>query len=419
MLSTASTIDAAIQEATADPYTDLPRAVVVAATSTDEVYRGHGGWAQLPQDPTKLEAEGERIKVDSVFELFSMTKLLGALAALQCVERGLFSLDDDASQYVPELKTAKVFVGFDEDGNPKLEDNSTPITIRMLATHTAGFGYHFWHPAVAQIAKKVGVSPMPYVHGATRNEIVCVPMVQQVDPHPDLLNKPGEHFEYGTSIDWLTLAVEAVTGTELESYLQQNILGPLGIADISYKPNPKQISMAYVGEDGKYQFAPSAPQTSVQHFGGSGLKGPITSYLRLLRALLRGGELDGARILKPETVDLMFEDNLNEQQRVDFQTFMVRDADPSTRKAGKSLPDMTYGIGGGLSGKGLASGRGSNALFWSGLANTHWIVDRERDVCFLVATNILPFSEERLYQLWDKVEKALYDGLPKASTETQ
>jgi len=138
MLSTASTIDAAIKEATADPYTGLPRAVVVAATSDGEVYRGHGGWAQLPQDPTKLDAEGVPLEVDSVFELFSMTKLTGALAALQCVERGLFSLDDDASKFVPELKTAKVFVGFDDDGNPKLEDNSTPITIRMLATHTAG-----------------------------------------------------------------------------------------------------------------------------------------------------------------------------------------------------------------------------------------------------------------------------------------
>ncbi|GAA5890995.1 hypothetical protein JCM8208_003125 [Rhodotorula glutinis] len=392
MLSTASTIDAAIQEATADPYTGLPRAVVVAATSTDEVYRGHGGWAQLPQDSTKLDAEGEPIKVDSVFELFSMTKLTGALAALQCVERGLFALDDDASQYVPELKTAKVFVGFDEDGNPKLEDNSTPITIRMLATHTAGFGYNFWHPAVTQIAEKVGVSPMP---------------------------KPGEHFEYGTSIDWLTLAVEAVTGTELESYLQQNLFGPLGITDISYKPNPKQISMAYVGEDGKYVFAPSSPQTVLQHFGGSGLKGPIPSYLRILRALLRGGELDGNRILKRETVDLMFEDNLSEQQRADFQTFMVRDADPSTRKAGKSLPDMTYGIGGGLSGTGVASGRGARALFWSGLANTHWVVDRERDVCFLVATNILPFSEQRLFTMWDKVETALYDGLSKSTEKTQ
>jgi len=248
---------------------------------------------------------------------------------------------------------------------------------------------------------------------------------------------------------------------ELESYLQQNLFGcvvspvahgpivpgsdllsrscsPLGITDISYQPHPKQICMAYVGQDGKYMFGPSAPQTDTQHYGGSGLKGPITSYLRILRALLRGGELDGKRILKPETVDLMFEDQLDAQQRADFQAFMLRDADPSTRKAGKSLPDMTYGIGGGLSGNGVATGRGAKALFWSGLAvrlppslplslrlsahraddafqNTHWIVDRERDVCFLVATNILPFSEERLFALWDKAETALYDGLPKSS----
>jgi len=138
MLPTASAIDAAIRDATADPYTGLPRVTMVAATRDGEVYRGFGGWAQLPNDPAKLEAEGVPLTGDSTHELYSSTKLVGTIAALQLVEQGRLSLDDDASQYVPELKTVKLFKGFDDKDEVVLEDNTTPITVKMLATHTAG-----------------------------------------------------------------------------------------------------------------------------------------------------------------------------------------------------------------------------------------------------------------------------------------
>lgn len=106
-----------------------------------------------------------------------------------------------------------------------------------------------------------------------------------------------------------------------------------------------------------------------EHFGGAGLKGSAPSYLRFIQAILRGGELDGARILKQETVDLMFEEHLTtDQQRADFGVFGTNDQEPFTRKAGKPLSDMTFGLGGGLSGKGVASGRGARTLTWSGMA---------------------------------------------------
>ncbi|BGP37734.1 hypothetical protein JCM10449v2_001656 [Rhodotorula kratochvilovae] len=405
MLSTAPAIDAAIREATADPYTNLPRAIVLAATSSDPaLYRGFGGWAQLPEDPPKLEEEGVPIAEDSIYELYSATKVVATVAALQLVEQGELALSDDASKYVPELKDVKIFKGFDEAGEILYEENDTPITVEMLATHTAGFLYFFLDPNVAQVAQKLGIQMIPNGPGAGRKDLVKMP----------LFRKPGSGFQYGPNIDWLTLVVEAVNGLDLETYFQKNIFGPLGITDISFAANPAQISMAHVDEQkGRYRFgSPDIPTGGPEHFGGAGLRGPAPSYLRFLRALLRGGELDGARILKEETVALMFEDHLvSDKQRADFHAFGVNDQEPFSRKAGKPLPDMSFGLGGGLSGKGLASGRGAKALTWSGMANTYWVIDRERDVAFVVWTNVLPYSVQQIHDLWEKAEVELYKGL--------
>ncbi|GAA6056335.1 hypothetical protein JCM3770_000675 [Rhodotorula araucariae] len=405
MLATAPAIDAAIREATANPYTNLPRAVILAATSSDPaLYRGFGGWAQLPEDPSKLEADGVPIAEDSIYELYSATKLVATVALLQLLEQGKLALGDEASRYVRELEDVKVFKGFNEAGEILYEENDIPVTIEMLATHTAGFVYFFLDPNTVQVAQKLGVQMLPNVPGAGRNDLVKMP----------LFRRPGSGFQYGTNIDWLTLVIEAVSGLSLEAYFQKNIFGPLGISDISFEANSAQISMAHVDDQkGRYRFAsPDIPTGGPEHFGGAGLRGPAPSYLRFLRALLRGGELDGVRILKEETVALMFEDHLtSDKQRADFHAFGLNDQEPFTRKAGKVLPDMTFGLGGGLSGKGLASGRGAKALTWSGMANTYWVIDRERDVAFVVWTNVLPFSLQQIHDLWEKAEVELYKGL--------
>jgi CubicO group peptidase (beta-lactamase class C family) len=111
------------------------------------------------------------------------------------------------------------------------------------------------------------------------------------------------------------------------------------------------------------------PLSDTQHFGGAGLKGSPRSYLKILRMLLRGGELGGVRILKKETVDLMFQDQLEtDHQRRVFRILAKKNIDPSTRRGREPSPDMTHGLGGALTGKDLETGRGAGALTWSGMA---------------------------------------------------
>ncbi|BGP05804.1 hypothetical protein JCM10049v2_001617 [Rhodotorula toruloides] len=409
MLSTAASIDALLAAATSDPYHGLPRAVVLAASSTDpDVYSGKAGYARLPPGPGSrdaLDKEGVPVTDESVFEIFSCTKLVSVIACLQLVEQGKLRLEDDARVYVPELKEAKLFIGFDEIGDLVFEENSSPITIKALLIHTAGFKYDFVDTRFPKIAEKLGIPSAPYYKGAVREWLTKTP----------LLAKPGEHWSYGPNIDWTSLIVELMSGLPLNEYFQKHIFAPLGIHDMSFMPNPQQITMAYADPSDSskpHTIGPNPPLSETQHFGGAGLKGSPRSYLKILRLLLRGGELDGVRLLKKETVDLMFQDQLEtDQQRRDLRTWCKENVCPSTRRAAEVSKDMTHGLAGVLTGKDLPTGRGAGAMAWSGLANTHWCIDREKDVAFVVWTNLLPWGDQRFFDLYYDVETELYKGL--------
>lgn len=400
-ISTARALDAAIERATADPYRLLPRAVVMAATASAPcIYSGRGGYARLPSRPTpadELARSGEPITDRSIFELYSCTKLVAAVATLQLVEQGRIGLDDDASRYVPELGEVKLFKGFDAEGELVLEENRVPITLRMLLTHTAGFAYYTHNPWVTQIAAKLGIRPMPYSFAAEKRWLTDMPLLVQ----------PGEQFVYGTSNDWLSLVIEAVHGKPLEQCFRDEIFRPLGIGDISFMPNPQQISIAHANltdPDRPHRFREPDRMSETQHYGGAGLRGSPASFLKLLRALLRGGELDGTRILKAETVESMYRN----QMRPGSQQ---RSLEEYVRKNISFTSGNGYGLGGALDGPRLANEGVGDELTWSGVANTFWSIDRQRDLAFVVFTNLLPFGFAPVRQLYTTVRRELRNGL--------
>lgn len=166
---------------------------------------------------------------------------------------------------------------------------------------------------------------------------------------------------------------------------------PLDIHDLSFDDDDAQIDLADApttspsapsvpgsspAPDAPYTFRRPTPYSATLRYGGSGLKGSAPSYLRILRALLRGGALDdststsctSSRILKPETVDLMFTPQLTAAQRETYQRDQWAGGEPFSRKAGKALEDADWGLGGALTGTGLTSGRSARSLHWSGMA---------------------------------------------------
>ncbi|GAA5896597.1 hypothetical protein JCM8208_004242 [Rhodotorula glutinis] len=425
-LSTATALDQHLREATVNPYRQVPRAVFLAATSDDPaLYRGHAGWARLPAhevSPEELQQQGTPIEEDSRFELFSCTKLVGSIAALQLVEQGKVDLEGEARQYVPEIHDLKVLKGFGDDGEPVFEEQERAVTVQQLLTHTSGFIYSTWHELGPQLEKHLGHAVAPYGKDATRDCLYKVPLFHQ----------PGSSFHYGTSIDWLTRIVEEVSGLDLATYFQKHIFDLLDIHDLSFDDDDAQIDLADAptssptapsvpgdspAPDAPYTFRRPTPYSSTLRYGGSGLKGSAPSYLRILRALLRGGALDdspSSRILKPETVDLMFTPQLTSQQRETYQRDQWAGGEPFSRRAGKALEDADWGLGGALTGTGLASGRSARSLHWSGMANTFWVIDREKDLVFVCFSNLLPYGHQPVFDLWEKLETDLYKGVADA-----
>src|SRR5512145_3369948 len=196
----------------------IPGVAGIAATDKGVVYEGAFGQRELgkPQPMT----------VDTVVWIASMTKAITAAAAMQLVERGKLSLDQPASKVVPELASAKVLEGFDAAGKPRLRDAKRPITLKHLLTHTAGFSYEIWQPDIAKYQAATGT---PGITTCT-NAALTTP----------LLFDPGDQWDYGINIDWAGKMVEAATGQKLDRVLQENILGPLGMTDTSFKISPSQ-----------------------------------------------------------------------------------------------------------------------------------------------------------------------------------
>ena len=166
----------------------------------------------------------------------------------------------------------------------------------MLLTHTAGFVYHIWN---AQLNRYVETTGFPTILSGKLAAL-----------NAPLAFEPGERWEYGINIDWAGRMVETVSGQDLEAYMRENIFAPLAMHDTGFIPNKEQFARyAQVhnrNPDGSLEPVPQTPQTPSEfHAGGGALFSSGPDYMTFLRTLLNGGTLNGARILRPETVALM------------------------------------------------------------------------------------------------------------------
>jgi CubicO group peptidase (beta-lactamase class C family) len=211
--------------------------------------------------------------------------------------------------------------------------------------------------------------------------------------------------------------VEAVTGLDLETYLRRHITGPLGMHDTAFKLGESQrarlSAMHARTPDGTVAIPFEVPQEPEFHMGGGGLYGTAPDYLRFARAILRGGELDGARILKPETVAMASQNQMGE-----LKVVTLHPALPDASNAANFYPDMEqkWGFGFMLNTEADAHGRSANSLAWAGLGNTYYWIDPTAGVAGVVLTQILPFADkDALDCLW-ALERGVYGrGAAKAA----
>ncbi|KAM0267464.1 hypothetical protein ACHAQH_010109 [Verticillium albo-atrum] len=215
-------LTAIVDDACANPKSEIPgAAVVVIGRDGKEMFSHAAGKRGL--------ASNDPMTLDSIFWITSCTKLLAGIACMQLVEEGILKLDDGdhLEDLCPELKDLQIL-----RPNRFLEAKRKKITLRMLLTHTAGFGYTFFNERLRDWAFPAGIEEF-----SGRFEDMKTP----------LLFQPGEGWEYGVNIDWAGVALQRATGLTLDEYLQKRVFQPLGITDMSMIPSEEmRSSVAYM-----------------------------------------------------------------------------------------------------------------------------------------------------------------------------
>jgi methyl acetate hydrolase len=295
---------------------------------------------------------------DSVFWIASMTKALTATAAMQLVEQGKLQLDEPISKVLPKLAAPQVLEGFDDKGQPKLRPAKRPITLRQLPTHTAGFTYDLWDADTAQYAK---FADLPGIISC-KNAALKTPLAFD----------PGDRWD-GINIDFAGKAVEAVSGQGLNVYLREHIFQPLGMKDTNFVIGPDQKTRlvtvhARKPDGGLDPMEFGIPQEPEFFMGGGGLYGTARDYLAFLQMLMHGGEFNGARLPRPETVAEMSKNNIGD---VNISRVVLKTTAPTSTPdidMGQLFPgqDIKWGLSFLINPQEGPAGRSGGSLSWAG-----------------------------------------------------
>jgi CubicO group peptidase (beta-lactamase class C family) len=364
----------------------VPNVVAVAADTGGAFYEGAAG--------NRTAGTDQPLDGGTHFRIASMTKMIATVAALQLVERGELDLQTPIDALVPQWSELQVLEGWDGD-TPRLRPPATRATVHHLVTHTSGLGYWFWNDDLVRWEAATGT---PNVMSGSR-ACFSAPLVAD----------PGTRFVYGINTDWLGLVVEAVCGRTLDKYLEENVFQPLGMAETTFAPTAEQranlVPVHVKGEDGQWQATDIDWSGEPEWWaGGHGLYSTPRDYLRFQRMLLGNGELDGVRILRPETVDAAFTNQIGE---LDFPSH-IPSGDPAVTHPWNGPTGQKWGYGLLLTTEQQPGMRAVGSGAWAGVFNTHFWVDRASGVTGAIYTQFLPFIPEEALAVYADFERAVY-----------
>ena len=366
----------------------VPGVVAMAATADGPVYEGAFGQRDLDA--------GGAMSLDTVFRIASMTKAITSVAAMQLVEQGKLVLDDPVPDIDPTLSSPQVLEGFDASGAPMLRDAKGPITLKHLLTHTAGFTYDWSNPNTLRYAQATGMPSMP----SGKRAALCQPLAFD----------PGEKWEYGINTDWIGRIIEAVSGQPLDAYLRRYVCGPLDMHDTGFAPTMEQRARLTAVHQRQADGAlvptefdlPTDPEF---HGGGGALYSTGRDYLTFLQMLLQGGTLNGAPILRPETVALIHQNQVGALQAGRLQSQV-----PERAHDFELFPGMPvrWGLAYMLSLRPGPDGRSVNSGSWAGIFNSYFWLDPARRVAGVILAQFLPFADPAMLRLYRQFERGVY-----------
>ena len=307
---------------------------------------------------------GKPMKTDAIFRIYSMTKPITTVAAMILADEGKIGLDDPVSKYLPEFKDRRVHTG---RGDGTVEAKRE-ITVRDLMRHTSGLTYGvFGNSPVDQLYKKAGI----FAPGDNLQD-----MMTKLGKLP-LMYEPGTRWQYSVSTDVLGRIVEVASGKPLDEFFAERVFKPLGMKDTGFfvpEDRADRLTASH-GRDGKEKKLTATEKADKSRFrskpkllmGGGGCVSTARDYLRFCQMMLNGGELDGVRLLKKETVAEMTRNQLPEEAM-------------KAKNGGNVEAGEGFGLGFGVRvGKNdPTAGRFVGEYYWGGAASTHfWVAPKQ------------------------------------------
>ena len=338
---------------------------------------------------------GHAATVDTVFRIFSMTKAVGSTAAMILMDRGKLSPDATVESILPEFAEMKVLESVGADG-PVFRPPRTKATVRHLATHTSGLAYEFWN---ANVAKYMEVTQFPGILSGLRKSL-----------NYPLQFDPGTQWDYGIGIDWLGQVVEKVDGRPIDQFVREEIIEPLGMRDTRFEPDPawgsRLAGVKIRGADGQFADFDIAPPQKPEFYGmGHALYSTAPDYLRFLRMVLNGGQLDGKRILRKETMDSLLQNQIGS-----VQIPVLKSANPAVTADVELFPGLkkSHSMAFMRVDEDVPGARSAGSQTWAGVLNTHYWFDPAANLAGLIMTQLLPFADPRFMQTYAAFEQAAY-----------
>ncbi len=386
-----ATVDAALRA-----LTDSKKLVGVSALVYEnghEVYFGAFGQAD--------REAGKPMTRATLVQIFSMTKPITGVALMSLYEAGKFQLDDPLSKYAPEFADLRVYVGVDSRGGALYEPLRRPVTIRDITRHTAGFYSGTDHTLIAEMYSAADPSAKTNTLAQEAQKLGSLPLYFQ----------PGSRWLYGPSVDMQALLVERLSGMPFDSYLEQTIFKPLGMKNTRYVLRPEdKARLAAVYDWHENGLLSREPDAEAFEFnsrdwplkpGSYGLVSTLDDYMRFARMLQNGGELDGRRILKTDTVRLMATDAMPAD---------VTDTSwlPSKGQVGFGI-DFAVRIRPPVDAHEASGAVGE--FFWDGAADTLFWVDPKNKITAVLFTQYRPFGKVPLHKAF---RDAVYSAIPDA-----
>lgn len=320
---------------------------------------------------------------DTLYRMYSMTKPLTIVCAMQLWEQGKLSFEDPVSKFIPAFGKSNVQV-LAKDGTYKIQPTDKQITIHQLMTMTSGIPYQGTDVA-GNAMNNLGYAWQKVIDaGRPWNTIAAAEKIAQMP----LAFEPGESYLYGLSHDILGAVIEVITGLNLGEYCTKYIFEPLGMKDSSFAIKERdRVATAYT-LDGKGEIKEtwgiSVPSIDIIDFyhpvyfsGGAGLVSTLEDYYKFTRMLALGGTADGVRILGSRTVKLIATPQFDARLRHQYNT---SDGDPMV-----CCESFSYGLGVRVMvedrHKFSISGKGEWG--WAGALGTWMSIDPADDMCFV------------------------------------